>query len=102
MRRQKLIHPQTRAQAPKPSKTFTSMIDDRYSRPEIWRVTINSLHRPQFPNITHRTLPAWHENTARTMQIVPLRLVLPITIEYLDPMIFPVRDINPPIGIASN
>ena len=58
--------------------------------------------RPQFGDIAQRTFAAGHEKAAGAMQIVPLGFVAAIAIEHLHAMIFPVRHINPAIGVAGN
>jgi hypothetical protein len=43
-----------------------------------------------------------HVKPARPVQVVPLGLVLAVAVEYLDPVVLMVGDINPTVGIGAN
>src|SRR5216683_721211 len=71
-------------------------------RPEIGAVAVDRLHRTKFADIADRPVRIRHEDPARPVQIVPLRLVLAVAVEYLDPVVFAVGDVDPTIGVGAD
>src|SRR5207248_1950430 len=78
------------------------VIDDADPRPEIGAVAVDTHHRPQFADVANRVPSVVHVQSARPVQIVPLRLVFAVAVEYLHPMVFAVGDIDPAIRIGAD
>src|SRR5262249_36022208 len=74
-------------------------IDDRKSRPEIGRMQIDAHARPQFANEKGWRLAATAIKTTRPVQIVPLRFVFAVPIEFLISVVLPIGDVNPAVFV---
>src|SRR5216683_4116379 len=89
-------------QIAEPRQELALIIDDADPRPEIGAVAVDRLHRTKFADIADRPVRIRHEDPARPVQIVPLRLVLAVAVEYLDPVVFAVGDVDPTIGVGAD
>jgi hypothetical protein len=78
------------------------MVDNTDPRPEIGNVTADGGGRADFADVADRLVTVWHVEATRAVEVLPLRLVSAVTIEYLDPMVLPVRDIDPAVGVTAN
>ena len=78
------------------------VVDDADPRAEVRAVPVDRLHRPEFADIADRVADIVHVEPARPVQIIPLRLVLAVAVEYLDAMVFPVGDIDPAVGVGAD
>src|SRR5215468_10560120 len=70
--------------------------------PMLGQSRLISPDRPPFADIDERVAAGRHAHAVRPVQIVPLGLELAVTVEHLDPMVFPVGDIDPAIGVATD
>src|SRR5215468_5413116 len=102
MRGQELGWTKTRTEAAQPTNTVPSIVDDGHSRTEVGHVAVDCLGRSKFADVADRALARRHEQAAGAVEVVPLRLVLAVAVEYLDAMIFAVGDIDPAVGIAGD
>jgi len=100
VRGQELRWTKTRTKAPESRNAFAGIVDDGHPRAEIRYVAVDGLRRSQFADVADRTLAGRHEQAARAMQVVPLRLLLAVAVEHLHAMIFAVGDIDPAVGVA--
>src|SRR5215470_8084863 len=82
------------------SDALALRIDDGQARSEIRDLEIDRHARPQFPDDEVRLAPAATTQSARTVQVLPLRLVFAVTVEHLHAMIFPVGDVDPAVLIG--
>src|SRR4051812_44314454 len=55
-----------------------------------------------FADIGDRITTARHAEPAGTMHVVPLRMILPLAVEYLHAMVFAIRDIHPAVLVAAD
>src|SRR5690348_18085047 len=78
------------------------MIDNTDPRPEIGDVTADSGSGANLANIADRLVTIWHVEAARAVQVLPLRLVSAVAVEYLNTMVLTVRDIDPAVGVAAD
>src|SRR5580692_7672276 len=78
------------------------MIDNTDPRPEIGNITADRGGWADFANVADRLVTVWHVETARAVQVFPLRLVFAVAVEHLDAMVFTVRDIDPAVGVAAD
>src|SRR5271168_2306435 len=78
------------------------MIDDTDPWPKIWDVTADGGGRADFADIADRLVTVWHVKAAGAVQVLPLRLVLAVAVEHLDPVVFAVGDIHPAVGVAAD
>src|ERR1700730_6502497 len=78
------------------------MIDNTDARPEIGKITAAGGGRSDFANVADRLVTVWHVETARAVQVFPLRLVFAVAVEDLDPMVLAIRDIDPAVGVAAH
>src|SRR6516165_9762429 len=53
-------------------------------------------------DIADRAMSVRHEEPAWAVQIVPLSLVFAVAVEYLDPVIFAVGDVDPAVGVGAD
>src|SRR5262245_60285531 len=72
------------------------------TRAKVRHIAAHRLHGAEFADVADRALAGWHEQAARTVQVVPLRLVLAVAIEHLHAMVLAVGHIHPAIGIAGD
>ena len=77
-------------------------IEDTEPGSDIRQIDIDRQMRPDFTDEAQRALAAGHEQSAGTVQIVPLRLELAVAVEHLNAVILAVGDIDPAVGIATN
>src|SRR2546429_643207 len=68
------------------------IVDDADPRPEIGAVAVDWLHRAKLADVADRPVRIRHKDPARAVQIVPLRLVFAVAVEYLDAMVLAVGD----------
>ena len=78
------------------------MIDDADPRPEIGDVAADGSGRADFADVADRVVAVRHIKAARTVQVLPLRLVPAVAVEYLHPMVLAVGDIDPAVGVAAD
>src|SRR6266545_5482553 len=76
--------------------------EDAETRPEIGELGVDRLMRPQLADVADAVRAALHVEAAGAVQIVPLRLVSAVAVEDLHPMVLPVGDIDPAVGIADD
>jgi hypothetical protein len=67
---------------------------------EIRKIPIHWQTRPDLADKEKWTITLGRAYRAGTVQAVPLRLKLPLTIENLDTVIFPIGDVDPAVGVA--
>ena len=78
------------------------MIDDADPRPEIGNIAADGSGRTDFADVADRLVTVRHVEAARAVQVLPLRLVLAVAVEDLDPMVLAVGDIDPAVGVAAD
>src|SRR5713101_5322404 len=78
------------------------MIDNTDARAEIRDVAADSCGWADFADVADRLVTIWHVEAARTVQVLPLRLVSSVAVEHLDPVVFAVGDIDPAVGVAAD
>jgi MFS family permease len=81
---------------------LASMIGNTDTRPEIWDVTADSGGRADFADVADRLVTVWHVETARAVQVLPLRLVFAVAVEDLDAMVLTVGDVHPAVGVGAH
>src|SRR5712691_2134828 len=81
-----------------PRQQLALVVDDADPRPEIG---VEAVDR-ELADIADRAVRVGHVETAGPVQVVPLRLVLAVAVEDLDPMVLAVGDINPAIGVGAD
>ena len=86
----------------KPRDQSSLTIDDGKARPQIGCIEIDAHPGPQFTDDeSWRPTPAAIQAT-RPVQIVPLRLVFAVAIEYLNTMVLAVGNVDPSVFIRSD
>src|SRR5262249_54825711 len=75
MRRQEFGRAKPGTKPAQSGNTPAGVIDDGHPRAEIGHIAVDGLHRAKFADVTDGALAGRHEQAARTMQVVPLRLV---------------------------
>src|SRR5215472_1492674 len=92
-----------------PSRSFAEasdqlafMVDNADPRPEIWDVTADGGSRSDLADIADRLAAIGHVEPARPVQVLPLRLVSAVAVEYLDTMVLAIGDVDPAVGVAAN
>jgi len=78
------------------------MIDNAYARTEIGNVTADGSGRADFADVADRLVTVWHVEAARAVQVLPLRFVLAVAVEHLDPMVLAIGDVDPAVGVAAD
>src|ERR1700757_39072 len=78
------------------------MVDDADPRPGIGNVAANGSGRADFADVADRPVTVWHVEAARAMQVLPLRLVPAVAVEYLDPVVLAVGNVDPTICVAAD
>src|SRR5258708_6934869 len=78
------------------------MIDNTDPRPEIGNVAADGSGWADLADVTDRLVIVRHVETARAVQVFPLRLVFAVAVEDLDPMVLAIRDIDPAVGVAAD
>ena len=78
------------------------VVYDTDARPEIGNITADGGGRADFADLADRLMTVWHVEAARTVQVLPLRLVFAVAVENLDAMVLTVRDIEPAVGVAAD
>ena len=87
MRCQELGWTKAWAQSTESGKALARVIDDRDARAKIRHVAANRLHGAELTDVAHGALARRHEQAARAVQVVPLRLVLAVAVEHLHAMV---------------
>src|SRR5262249_47537268 len=100
MRCQELGWTKARTEAAQSRNAFAAIVDDGYPRAEVRQVAVDCLSRSKFADVADRALARRHEQAARAMQVIPLRLVFAVAVEHLHAMVLAIGDIEPAIGIA--
>src|SRR3954470_23626869 len=78
------------------------MIDDADPRPEIGNVAADGSGRADFADVADRLATVWHVKAAWAVQVLPLRLVFAVAVEYLHPVVLAVGHIDPAVGVAAD
>src|SRR5260370_7052853 len=78
------------------------MIDNTDPRHEIGNVAADGSGWADLADVTDRLVIVRHVETARAVQVFPLRLVFAVAVEDLDPMVLAIRDIDPAVGVAAD
>src|SRR4029077_20806005 len=86
----------------KTRQQITPVVDDADPGAEVRAVAVDRLDRPELANVADRVAGIVHVEAARAVQVVPLRLVLAVAVEYLNPMVLAVGDIDPAIGVGTD
>src|SRR3954468_19286287 len=86
----------------KARQQLAPVVDDADPRAEIRAVQVYCHGGTQLADIADRLMSVRHEEPARPMQIVPLRLVLAVAVENLDAVVLAVGDIDPAVGVAAD
>src|SRR5262249_18759674 len=76
--RQELGGTQARAKPAQAGNALAGVVDDGNPWAEVWDVAADRLHRAEFANVADWALAGRHEQAARAVQIVPLRLVFAV------------------------
>ena len=97
-----MVYAQSRAQPAQLGQPLPCVVDDRHQWPQIGRIYVHPLQRTQFSDVTDRAISARHEDPARPVKVVPLRLILAIAIEDLDAMVLAVRHVDPAVSVAGD
>src|SRR5260221_5417938 len=85
-----------------PGEDLALVADDAEARPEIGHVAVDRLVGAELADIAQRLLAARHVEPARTVQVVPLRLVSSVAVEDLDAVVLAAGDIEPAVRIAAD
>ena len=83
-----------------PRQDVALVIEDAEPRPQIGSVAVDRHRRAELTDITERMVAVGHEQPARAVQVVPLRLVPAMAVEYLHAMVLAVRHIDPAVGVG--
>src|SRR5438270_2307587 len=75
---------------------------DADARPDIGPILVDLAGRPAFANIDQRVGAGRHAHAVRPVQIVPLGFELAAAVEYLDPVVLAVGDIDPAVRVAAD
>src|ERR1700720_618669 len=102
MRRQELTDFGTSRRVAKAADQLAFMIDNTDPRPEIGNVAADGGRGSDLADVADRLVTVWHVETARAVQVFPLRLVFAVAVEHLDAMVLTVRDIDPAVGVATD
>src|SRR5919107_427719 len=103
VRRDELTRCFARMDITEPRQEVACFVIDIHPMPEIRRILIHRISRPQFADIAEWILAsAVHVESARTVHVVPLPFVLAVGIKYLNPIIFAIGDVNPAVSISAN
>ena len=102
MRRKELAYFGPCRRVAKAADQFALMIENTDTRPEIGNITADGGCWADFADVADRLMTVWHVETARTVQVLPLRLVFAVAVEHLDAMVLTVRDIEPAVGVAAD
>jgi hypothetical protein len=78
------------------------VVYDTDARPKIGNITADGGGWADFADVADRLMTVWHVEAARTVQVLPLRLVFAVAVEHLDAMVLTVRDIAPAVGVAAD
>jgi len=65
-------------------------------------MAVDRLHRTELADVADRAFARRHEQAARAVQVVPLRLVLAVAVEHLHAMVLAVGHVDPTVGIAGD
>ncbi len=74
------------AQPAQSGNALAPAVDNGHARTKVRHIAVNRQSRSQFADVAHRALAGRHEQPARTVQVIPLRLVLAVGIEHLHAM----------------
>src|SRR5499427_1422425 len=86
VRRQELGWTKARAKPAQSGNALPCVVDNGAPRAEVRHIAAHRLHGAEFADVADRALAGWHEQAARTVQVVPLRLVLTFAVEHLHAM----------------
>src|SRR5262252_7044831 len=102
MRRQELGWTKARAKPAESRNALPRVVDNGDPRAKVRHIAAHRLHGAEFADVADRALAGWHEQAARTVQVVPLRLVLAVAVEHLHAMVLAIGHIHPAVGIAGD
>src|SRR5436853_3409951 len=102
MRREKFAELEPRWCLAKAADQLTLMINDADPRSEVGDVAANRGGGADLADIEDRVVPIGHAEATGAMQVLPLRFELTVAVEHLDAVVFPVGDIDPAAGIATD
>src|SRR5262245_41508920 len=84
----------------KPAQQLALIVDHADPQPEVQ--ALDPDRGAELAEIADRATRLVHIESARTMQIVPLGLVLAIAVKHLNAMVLAVSDIDPAIGVGAD
>ena len=102
VRRQELAQLGPRRRVAEAPEQLALAIDDADPRSEIGNAAADRGSRADFADIENRLTAVRHTETARAMQVLPLRLELTVAVEHLDAMVLAVGDIDPAISVTAD
>ena len=102
VRRPERIHGRTEIRVVDPAEQRAVMRQNAEAGTDVRRVLVDGHAGTKFADITHRALAAGHAQSARPMQVVPLRLVAAGAVEHLDPVVLAIGDIDPAVVVAGD
>src|ERR1700674_980838 len=85
-----------------PREELPLVVDDADARPQIRALEVDCHGRPELADIADRVTGIVHVEAARPVQIVPLRLILAVAVEYLNTVVLAVGDIDPAVGVGAD
>src|SRR5215472_17962165 len=88
--------------AAKPRDARSFVIDDGQARTEIGHLAVDRHARAEFADDEIRMLAAAAQKRAGPVQVVPLRLVFAIAVEYLDAVVLAINNIDEAIRVCGD
>ena len=85
-----------------PAQKLALMAVDTDPRPAIRHVDVDRHVGPDLADIKSTVLARLHVQPRRPMHVDPLSLVFAVAVEHLDPVIFPVGDVDPAVAVAAD
>src|SRR5947208_10227949 len=102
MRADKAGRPQARMRIAKPAQELALVVDDADPGAQIWALQVDPHGGPELADIADRVARIVHVKSTWAMQVIPLRLVLAVAVEHLDPVVLAVGAVDPTIGVGAD
>src|SRR5262245_10733225 len=102
MRRLELGRTKARAEPAQAGDALARVVDDGDPRADIRHSAVDRVPGAELADVADGALAGWHEQAARAVQVVPLRLVLAVAVEHLHPMVLAIGHIDPAVSIAGD
>src|SRR5438874_10491333 len=102
VRRDELPRIESGMRMPEPAQQLTVVAVDADPRPAIRQIDVDRHVGPDLADIKSAVLARLHVQPRRPVHVDPLRFVFAVAVEHLHPMIFPVGDVDPAIGVTAD